>query len=839
MDPADGPSRKTRTSPTSTSRSASRTSRTRKSNPSRRSGNALRSSRPQRPSQRRSLRNRRDDYSVSSGSSYSEDTEANSEAKLQDRGLVVNASDLSECWSKTSLNSDEETAFQRFTKKYEARKGVFYFGNEDDLSLPSIETSRPGSRTHASMASSFRDSVDETYDDFTVASDDSGIVKRTETYRTEAVEEKMWYCGLDDDSITDERSYGGLRNNEVLIAAASSMKTYDTRGADYEEESREPRQDTRAGSVRQKKSKSTKPKSSQEIPQKEVPKKEVPPMVENGTIEETPEKTEMSLFSSILPAQWWFGSGSTTNEQQKEEEKKGQQRIENAKRDLLVKPNVVVERTPSSSGSNFQLNARVRNDISNTVDLSAQVDLNGRVKAFPKKNVRQARRESMKRAARLKIPPKDQSMSLAIATGASKAMRSQYALKEEGVDGAFVGSAPEQKRSDGQGNRRHRTKEIKKEARATIRGSVLSLQVEESSAFVPVQHPGTDTAAVTDYQDVVEPPVFPPVSVPLKSTTVNQCRSHHRKASIHDDIQETAFYTVWSAPTPTGSMLPSDHSHAESVQTPKWITEPAPTHDQNTVEEYPQQIPMSKVQSLISTFEHTTRSERSKVEVNAAVRPEAIPSSSSNHVDADCNVSISSASASLATPTMDDDIRNEATMIKIGRTGEDETRDAPADQSFHSQLLYLGSTDHESLQPKRQERRRESGRRRNSNRNKKYYGEITTEALQPRSYSSRRPTSSSSSSRRRQQAKNTKSSHTRQSSTAESSISTKLMRELDELGSKATSLGSSVDDSFVQGVLHSINGDILLAAKEQESHQMIARGADSFFDALEESVSVD
>eukprot|EP00980_Cylindrotheca_fusiformis_P024461 scaffold11928_cov98-Cylindrotheca_fusiformis.AAC.3 len=114
--------------------------------------------------------------------------------KLIDRGLVINASDLSECWSKLSLNSDGETAFERFTKDYKAKRGLFFFGNEDDISLPLP-----------------LDSVDHTYDDHTVRSDDSsGIVKRTEMFRTNAVQNNQCTFGLDYDSMTEDRLYGDI-----------------------------------------------------------------------------------------------------------------------------------------------------------------------------------------------------------------------------------------------------------------------------------------------------------------------------------------------------------------------------------------------------------------------------------------------------------------------------------------------------------------------------------------------------------------------------------------------------------------------------------------------------
>jgi hypothetical protein len=827
MDPAEAPKR----SPGSRSRdSSSKVSGSRKIHSSRRSAS-------EHSRRMRSSRRSRSYYSVSSGSN-SEDTEANSEGKLEDQGLVVNASDLSECWSKISLNSDEETAFQRFTKEYEAKKGLFYFGNEDDLSLPSIGTGRPGSLTQASVASAFRGSFDDKYDEYTMPSDDSsGIVKRTETYRTEAVQDNLWMCGLDDDSFA-ERSYGGLRNNEVLIAAASTMKTYDTRGIEDEEDSRETRQDHRdaAEPVRPKMKSDRK---AQKRGEKKIGKK-VEKKIEKK-VDDTPAKMKPSFFANSL--QWWYGNGST-NQQQKEDqdEKESRERIENAKRDLLIKPNLVVERSPGPNGTSVYLNGRVRKDVDNTNESSSHTkfDLNGRVKRFPKKSVRHARRDSMKRGARLKIRSKDESMSLAIATDASKAMRSQYALKEEGTDGAFVrparqalGSQKNQPNDldDKAGprpsaNGSHRSGKPKKEVSATVRGSVLPLQVTKSSLSTHKESysfdcPGQGKAASKgpDHREASESPT--PLS---KNDTQARKASLDRRASIQDDIQETTFYTVWSA-VPSGSMIASDYSHTDSVQTaiyadpaPHFATDSCQKHSSSKISE----VPESNIQSLIRCFEGGGK--ETKVEAN--IRPDAIPQSSSNHLDADCNVSISSTSAAV-------DVRSDSSVTK----SEESTiaaRDEP-EQSFNSNLLFLGSTDHESLQSVRQ-RRRESGTGTTRLKAFDYYGDITKEALQPKS-SSPRIRSSSTSRPGSMASKDARASHSHSrdssnnlSSVAGSSVSSKMLRELDELGPKRSSLGSSMNDSFVQHVLKSING----AVEEQ-----MAQGADSFFDALEESVSVD
>jgi hypothetical protein len=830
MKSAEAPKR----SPGSRSRASStKVSGSRKSHSSRRSASEH-SRRMRSPTGRRSSRNRRDDYSVSSGSD-SEDTEANSEGKLDDQGLVVNASDLSECWSKISLNSDEETAFQRFTTEYEAKKGLFYFGNEDDISLPSIGRGRLGSLTQAS--------VDEQYDEHTMPSDDSsGIVKRTETYRTEAVQDNLWMCGLDDDSFA-ERSYGGLRNNEVLIAAAGSMKTYDTRGMEDEEDSKEIRQDhrdaeepvwpkTRFDRKAQKRGEKRIGKKVGKKVEKKVGK-EVEKKVEK-TVDDTPAKTKPSLLST--PLQWWYGNGST-NQQEKEDqdEKESQERIENAKRDLLIKPNLVVERSPGRDGTSLYLNGRVRKDVDNTNESSryTKFDLNGRVNRFPKKSVRQARRNSMRRGARLKIRSKNESMSLVIATDASKAMRSQYAVKEEGTDGAFVRPARQAFRSPKQqpndlddkacprtsANNSHRSGKPKKEGSATVRGSVLPLQItksllsthEESPSF---DCPGQGKAAAKgpDHREAIESPT------PLSTDSIQGHNAFlDRRASIQDDIQETTFYTVWSA-VPSGSMIASDNSHTDSAQTainsnaePHVATDSCQKQSSSKISE----VPESNIQSLIRCFEERNASGGKESNVEAIICPDADAESLSTHLDADCNVSISSNSAAV-------DVRSDSSATKSEESSI-AARDEP-EQSFNSNLLFLGSTDHESLQPVMRQRRRESGTGTTAF---DYYGDITKEALQPKSSSPRSRSKSSkkcsirSSSTSRpgsMASKNAIASHSHSHSHSRDmgwSVSSKMLRELDEVDSKGNSLGSS-------------------AMEEQ-----MAQGADSFFDALEDSISVD
>jgi hypothetical protein len=313
-----------------------------------------------------------------------------------------------------------------------------------------------------------------------------------------------------------------------------------------------------------------------------------------------------------------------------------------------------------------------------------------------------------------------------------------------------------------------------------------------------------------------------------KNGTQRRKASLDRRASIQDDIQETTFYTVWS--------VASDYSHTDSVQTavnadpePHFATDSCQKHSSSKITK----VPESTVQSLIRCFEHNkSGAKESKVEAN-------IPQSSSNHLDADCNVSISSTSSAV-------DVGSDSSVTK----SEESTiaaRDEP-EQSFNSNLLFLGSTDHESLQPVRQ-RRRESVTGTRRLKTFDYCGDITKEALQPKSSSPRsrrksskkRSTRSSSSSKPGSMAsKDARSSHSHShshrrdrnnlSSVAGSSVSSKMIRELDGLVSKGSSLGSSVNDSFVQHVLKSING----AVEEQ-----MAQEADSFFDALEESVSVD
>eukprot|EP00980_Cylindrotheca_fusiformis_P025090 scaffold13034_cov119-Cylindrotheca_fusiformis.AAC.4 len=847
------------------------------SNKSRRSHSARRrmSSRHARhrvppPPRSRVSRSRKNwDDSSDSSSSYSEDTEANSEGKLDDRGLVVNASDLSECWSKVSLNSDEETAFERFTKDYEAKRGLFFFGNEDDISLPSIRTSAQESMTQASVpstsastfidsvdhTSTFIDSVDHTYDDYTVRSDDSsGIVKRTETFRTDAVQNNQCICGLDDDSMTEERSYGGLRNNEVLIAAASTMRTYDTRGLEFDNETRTS-SPVREKTFHRKIDKGTCRQTARRT--KVTTEASKSTTIENEA-EDDPAKAEISIFS-LIPVQWWFGSEATTSQPEKNaRDEETQDRIENAKRDLLVKPNLKVERS--------YLNARVRKDGTNRVEFSDQnnkVDLNGRVQAFAKPNRRQTRREAMQLAARLKKQARDKSISLAIATGASKAMRSQYALREEAPNGEFVGPSSNQHESDLQDssefghngpdvalkqealdgafvrpsskqyqndlqassdfgnapalakqeafgsafvhpsskqyqNDLHASSEfgngpvvpMKQEAfesafvrpsskryqndlharselgrrepgvvdrtgeaslSGPLRGSVLPLQVvessstsqdDESNSFISERDDDDDD----DQRDTEETKVE-------KSNTNNDDRDRsrptHSKPSIHDDIQDTAFYTVWKAPT--GSMqTDADWSHTESVKTSsKWpnnkehVSHSATTKAPGNKVFQQHEVPRSNVKSLISAFEPVNKGK--KVEVKT--RPDTIPPSSNRRLDADRNVPMSSPSSNDIIPDDDNGSRNRGknnSSVPKSETKSPKQRntdpasfhssnDDDADDNVDNELLYLGSTDYESLQPVQRERKTGSSPNSRGHNSNDYYGEFTKETVQPSS----------------------------------------------------------------------------------------------------------
>lgn len=77
------------------------------------------------------------DHTVSTGS-YSAIT-----------GVVANASDDSRCWSTASLDTKEQDSFERFAKKFEAKIGPMFFGNIDNISLPSIDTKIEKNQTYS------------------------------------------------------------------------------------------------------------------------------------------------------------------------------------------------------------------------------------------------------------------------------------------------------------------------------------------------------------------------------------------------------------------------------------------------------------------------------------------------------------------------------------------------------------------------------------------------------------------------------------------------------------------------------------------------------------------
>jgi hypothetical protein len=394
-------------------RSYSEDSLSRGSSPRRRSHTERRNPRVRHPN--RSSKSRydyRDDYTTVTPSeavshamsSYSTDTEANSESKLNDNGLVFNASDFSDCWSKVSIDSDEEGAFQNFTKKYEgkekqAKRGLFSFGADDEVSLPSITTRSyytQGSYVPSYQMSygstvcrSFESKTTATADERTMRSFDSdesdddtiGRVERTETYQTELIQESNgWICGLDDDSIANG-SYGGLRNNEILVAAGGmrSMGTIKTF---------EATESNMFGNFDEEDSVETIEASDKvtDVNPKESTKIEVKEPLAHDKNEENNEDTVGSSFFSL---EYWYGKKPEGPvEPQKEDrdknEESSQERIDNARRDLLTPPHLVVQSAYGSDGQIVDLHARVRKTepIMKVSPPSMKIDLNGRVKHF-------------------------------------------------------------------------------------------------------------------------------------------------------------------------------------------------------------------------------------------------------------------------------------------------------------------------------------------------------------------------------------------------------------------------------------------------------------------------
>ncbi|KAL3935078.1 MAG: hypothetical protein SGBAC_009328, partial [Bacillariaceae sp.] len=291
----------------------------------------------------KSREDRREYYSDSSDESSSEgysepsdcySSEGDVATQLDDRGLVVNASDVSDCWSKVSIRTDEESAFQRFAKKVEHKEkqqqGFFFSSPQEEASLPSLETkgqttftvadtvytdayteadtytradsyteadtytraddyteadtytradtyteadtytradtyteadtytradsyteadayTRADTYTEADTRTDYGKSYSDSDSDSEEYSDDgtrgAATYYTTHTQHTEAVQGGMWMCGAGpaDDDTLEAQSYGGLRNNEVLIASSRTIATFEKREAERSRRNRDSR----------------------------------------------------------------------------------------------------------------------------------------------------------------------------------------------------------------------------------------------------------------------------------------------------------------------------------------------------------------------------------------------------------------------------------------------------------------------------------------------------------------------------------------------------------------------------------------------------------------------
>lgn len=127
------------------------------------------------------------------------DTAVNSESKLQDVGLVVQASDLSDYSDQFTLDSMDKQEFEDFLQKHD--KGII-------ANIATVDSN--DSKVYSLPATT------EAPDIPGVRSADTGVFGGC-VYRT-------FFC-LDDDSV--QGSYGGLRNGEVLIAASISLHEED------------------------------------------------------------------------------------------------------------------------------------------------------------------------------------------------------------------------------------------------------------------------------------------------------------------------------------------------------------------------------------------------------------------------------------------------------------------------------------------------------------------------------------------------------------------------------------------------------------------------------------
>ena len=168
--------------------------------------------------ERRSSRRR--EYSPASSSYHSSltdrsnvwsvDTAVNSESRLQDIGRVVKASDLSDYSDQYTLGSREMEEFEEYLEKHKHRghRNFYDSDTEGSSAIYSLDDSvsvNPGVGT---------------------SDDTSGIVEvDSRNHRGSGIIAcgyRTIFC-IDDDSI--QGSYGGLREDEVLIASTPSLKT--------------------------------------------------------------------------------------------------------------------------------------------------------------------------------------------------------------------------------------------------------------------------------------------------------------------------------------------------------------------------------------------------------------------------------------------------------------------------------------------------------------------------------------------------------------------------------------------------------------------------------------
>jgi hypothetical protein len=142
----------------------------------------------------------------------------NSESKLvQELGKVVKASDLSDYSDHFTLGSKSLEEFEGFLKKHESKgKRIIYASDSDGSSvLYSLDPSTGHKQKESKLDS------------------DSGIITynqklRTDPSRTDFRPSALQQCFCAGDDISIQGSYGGLRDDEILIANCSSISTKNT-----------------------------------------------------------------------------------------------------------------------------------------------------------------------------------------------------------------------------------------------------------------------------------------------------------------------------------------------------------------------------------------------------------------------------------------------------------------------------------------------------------------------------------------------------------------------------------------------------------------------------------